>query len=165
MPILHISIAYIDITDTEIRKREILCCFSEKKTAEVSFLLSCFCVMKKSKRNFAFLVLLRDQKYQKSSKRAFPSLCKLFPRARVSRASRAWQVHAANGKAKVDSLTLSAISYYHACEHITRKSRADSCTHCLHARIYRCGGRGSDMRADESKDFRQPSPVGEGGPR
>ena len=23
---------------------------------------------------------------------------------------------------------------YHACEHITRKSRADSCTHCLHAR-------------------------------
>ena len=26
---------------------------------------------------------------------------------------------------------------YHACEHITRKSRADSCTHCLHAR-YKC---------------------------
>ena len=23
---------------------------------------------------------------------------------------------------------------YHACEHITRNSRADSCTHCLHAR-------------------------------
>ena len=23
---------------------------------------------------------------------------------------------------------------YHACEHITRKNRADSCTHCLHAR-------------------------------
>ena len=23
---------------------------------------------------------------------------------------------------------------YHACEHITRESRADSCTHCLHAR-------------------------------
>ena len=37
---------------------------------------------------------------------------------------------------------------YHACEHITRKSRADSCTHCLHARIYRCGGRGSDTYAD-----------------
>ena len=31
-------------------------------------------------------------------------------------------------------LPLSATSYYHACEHITRKSRADSCTHCLHAR-------------------------------
>ena len=26
---------------------------------------------------------------------------------------------------------------YHACEHITRESRADSCTHCLHAR-YKC---------------------------
>ena len=34
-------------------------------------------------------------------------------------------------------MSLPAISYYHACEHITRKSRADSCTHCLHARIYR----------------------------
>ena len=45
----------------------------------------------------------------------------------------AWQVCATNGKAKVGSLTLPAISYYHACEHITRKSRADSCTHCLHA--------------------------------
>ena len=39
------------------------------------------------------------------------------------------------GKAKVGSLTLSTTSIYHACEHITRKSRADSCTHCLHARI------------------------------
>ena len=37
---------------------------------------------------------------------------------------------------------------YHACEHITRINRADSCTHCLHARIYRCGGRGSDTYAD-----------------
>ena len=27
------------------------------------------------------------------------------------------------------------------------------------------GGRGSNMRADESKDFCQPSPVGEGGAR
>ena len=26
---------------------------------------------------------------------------------------------------------------YHASEHTTRESRADSCTHCLHARIYR----------------------------
>ena len=46
-------------------------------------------------------------------------------------------VASACGKgAKVKSvvLPLSAISYYHACEHITRESRADSCTHCLHAR-------------------------------
>ena len=38
---------------------------------------------------------------------------------------------------QVGSFALSATSYYHACEHITRKSRADSCTHCLHAR-YKC---------------------------
>ena len=31
-------------------------------------------------------------------------------------------------------LPLSAISYYHACEHSARENRADSCTHCLHAR-------------------------------
>ena len=37
-------------------------------------------------------------------------------------------------KRKPIVLRLSAISYYHACEHITRDSRADSCTHCLHAR-------------------------------
>ena len=43
------------------------------------------------------LVLLHDQKYQKSAKRAFPSLCELTPRARVIRASRAWQVRAAKG--------------------------------------------------------------------
>ena len=48
--------------------------------------------------------------------------------------SSAWQVRAANSKVKSDSLALPATSYYHACEHITRKSRADSCTHCLHAR-------------------------------
>ena len=36
---------------------------------------------------------------------------------------------------KVGSFVSSAVSYYHACEHITRGSRADSCTHCLHARI------------------------------
>ena len=29
---------------------------------------------------------------------------------------------------------------YHACEHIARDSRADSCTHCLHARIIRWAG-------------------------
>ena len=31
---------------------------------------------------------------------------------------------------------------YHACKHIARKSRADSCTHCLHARWKKRGGRG-----------------------
>ena len=35
---------------------------------------------------------------------------------------------------KPEILPSTTISYYHACEHSTRKSRADSCTHCLHAR-------------------------------
>ena len=47
------------------------------------------------KINFSFIVLFTDEKYQKSAKRAFPSLCELTPRARVSRANRAWQVRAA----------------------------------------------------------------------
>ena len=38
---------------------------------------------------------------------------------------------------QVVSFTLPATSYYHACEQSARGSRADSCTHCLHAR-YKC---------------------------
>ena len=45
---------------------------------------------------------------------------------------------------QVVSFALSTISYYHACEHITRGSRADSCTHCLHAR-WIMGGAGVDL--------------------
>ena len=37
-------------------------------------------------------------------------------------------------KQKSVVLPLSEIAYYHACEHSARESRADSCTHCLHAR-------------------------------
>ena len=54
--------------------------------------------------------------------------------------SSAWRVRAAKDRAKVGGFALSAISYYHACEHITRESRADSCTHCLHARIIGLAG-------------------------
>ena len=35
---------------------------------------------------------------------------------------------------QVVSFALPATSYYHACEHSARENRADSCTHCLHAR-------------------------------
>ena len=56
-------------------------------------------------RKLFFIVLFNDEKYQKSFKRAFLPLKKLLPRARVSRASRAWRVRAAQGKAKTDSLT------------------------------------------------------------
>ena len=77
-------------------------------------------------------------KSTKSHLRGLSSLLKnTFRVHELVAGSSAWQVRAANSKVKSDSLALSAISYYHACEHITRKSRADSCTHCLHAR-YKC---------------------------
>ena len=65
----------------------------------------------------------------------------------VARSS-AWRVRATKDEVKIGGFALSAISYYHACEHITRESRADSCTHCLHARWIMGGGRGFDTCAD-----------------
>ena len=56
---------------------------------------------KKHEETFCFIVLFNDEKYQKSFKRAFLPLKNLLPRARVSRASHAWQVRAANSRAKV----------------------------------------------------------------
>ena len=49
-------------------------------------------------------VLFSDEKYQKSFKRAFLPLKKHLPRARVSRASHAWQVCAARGRERISSL-------------------------------------------------------------
>ena len=54
---------------------------------------------------FSFIVLFSDEKYQKSFKRIFHPLKNLLPRARVSRASHAWQVRAAKDKAKVGGFT------------------------------------------------------------
>ena len=56
---------------------------------------------KKHEETFCFIVLFNDEKYQKSFKRAFRPLKKHPPRARVSRASRAWQVRAAQDKTKI----------------------------------------------------------------
>ena len=64
-------------------------------------------------------VLFREEKYQKSFKRAFLPLKKHLPRARVSRASHAWQVCAARGKAQVSgfaairNLILPRVRTYH----------------------------------------------------
>ena len=70
-------------------------------------------ILKRSiKDTFSLIVLLYDQKYQKSFKRAFLPLKKHLPRARVSRASHAWQVRAANGRVKVGGFTaLRGFSY------------------------------------------------------
>ncbi len=74
---------------------------------KVTFLFSYFCMTKRrvqggeatSERR------RRDGVYQKSFKRAFLPLKKHPPRARVSRASHAWRVRAAQGKAKVGGFT------------------------------------------------------------
>ena len=77
----------------------------------------------------------RPKARQKSFKRAFLPLKKHLPRARVSRASHAWQARAAGWQSESRRYCCSPqLQLYHACEHITRESRADSCTHCLHAR-------------------------------
>ena len=58
------------------------------------------------------IVLFREEKYQKSFKRAFRPLKKLPPRARVSRASRAWQARAAKDKVKIgDFAALRGFNY------------------------------------------------------
>ena len=85
---------------------------------------------KKHKDAFSFIVLLYDQKYQKSYKRAFPSLIYLFPRARVSRASHAWQVRAVKGGAKVGSFTTS-----HDFNHTTRANISHEKAEQIRARI------------------------------
>ena len=93
-----------------------------RKNHKATFLLSYFCMTKSTKSHL----------------RGFSILLKIFFRVHelVARSS-AWQVRAAKDRAKIGSFALPATSYYHACEHSARKSRADSCTHCLHAR-YKC---------------------------
>ena len=104
--------------------------------------------MKNHKETFPFWYF-SVTKSTKSHLRGFSILLKISFRVHeLVAGSSAWQVRAAQNKAKIGGFALSAISYYHACEHITRKSRADSCTHCLHARWIMGGGRESNMRAD-----------------
>ncbi len=97
---------------------------------------------KKHEETFCFIVLFNDEKYQKSFKRAFLPLKNLLPRARVSRASHAWQVRAANGKAKVGGFALSEISAIPRVRtyHTKKPSRF---VHALSARPLKVqGGRG-----------------------
>ena len=85
----------------------------EKKHKE-TFLISYFSVTKRrvqggeatSERR------RRDGVYQKSFKRIFHPLKNLLPRARVSRASRAWQARAAKDKVKIgDFAALRGFNY------------------------------------------------------
>ena len=139
----------------------------EKKHKE-TFLISYFSVTKRrvqggeatSERR------RRDGVYQKSARRTHAVLIpNHWRRARVSRASHAWQICATNGKAKVGSLTLSAISPIprERTYHTREPSRF---VHALPARPLKVqGGRGFGLCADEIRAFCQPSPAGEGGAR
>ena len=90
---------------------------------------------KKHQRNFSFIVLFCEEKYQKSARR---TCAVLLPNHRgvhelVARAMRGKCVRQrAERKSAVSRYP--QFQLYHACEHSARKSRADSCTHCLHAR-------------------------------
>ena len=89
------------------------------KKHKVAFPLSYFCVTKSTKSHQRE----RSPLFENSSR-----VHELVARAVRDKCVRQ------RAKVKSAVLPLPAISYYHACEHITRGSRADSCTHCLHAR-------------------------------
>ena len=82
------------------------------------------------KDTFSFIVLFRDEKYQKSFKRAFLPLKKHLPRARVSRASHAWQVRATRGRAKAGDFAAP-----HDFSHTTRANIAHEIAEQIRARI------------------------------
>ena len=94
----------------------------------------------------------RDGVYQKSFKRIFHPLKNLLPRARVSRASRAWRVRAARGKAQVGGFTAP-----HNLNYTTRANISHEIAEQIRARIVRTpaekrlGGRESNMCVDGMK--------------
>ena len=77
-----------------------------------------------------FIVLFCDEKYQKSFKRIFHPLKNLLPRARVSRASHAWRVRAANSREKVGSFAAP-----HDFSHTTRANISHEKAEQIRARI------------------------------
>ena len=94
------------------------------------------------RRNIKKLLSLSYFSVTKSTKshlRGLSSLLKNSSRVHelVARAVRGECVRQ-GAKRKSAVLRSPRLQLYHACEYITRKSRADSCTHCLHAR-YKCG--------------------------
>ena len=102
------------------------------KNHKVTFLLSYFSVTKRrvqggeatSERR------RRDGVYQKSFKRIFHPLKNLLPRARVSRASRAWQVRAAK-----DIVKVGGFAALHSFIYTTRANIAHEKAEQIRARI------------------------------
>ena len=132
-----------------------------REMLKVTFLLSYFSVTKSTKSHL----------------RGFSILLKIFfPRARVSRVKYAWRVRATKDKVKIGSFAaLRGFSYttraniaHEEAEQIRARivctPAERGLTHmrsmCVGVAETGLGGRGSNMCADESKDFRQPSPAG-----
>ena len=118
------------------------------------------------KETFLLLALFTDEKRGKSHLRGLSSLLKSSFRAHelVARAMRGKCVRQMV-KRKSAVLPLSMVSAISRVRtyHTKKLSRF---VHASPARPHnRVGGRGSSTRADGSKDFCQPSPVGEGGAR
>ena len=96
------------------------------------------------------IVLLRDQKYQKSFKRIFHPLKNLLPRARVSRASHAWRVSAAKDRAKVGGFA-ALHSFIYTTRANTSHEKAEQIRARKPARPLKVhGGRGWSKYADGS---------------
>ena len=90
------------------------------KYHKVTFLLSYFCVTKSTKS------------HQRERSPLFENSSRVHE---LVAGSSAWRVRATQKQCKSRRFCYHPqFQLYHACEHITRKSRADSCTHCLHAR-------------------------------
>ncbi len=98
----HMRSMCVGVAETGIEHRS-----PAKILKETFFLLSYFCMTKSTKSHL----------------RGFSILLKIFFRVHelVARSS-AWQVRAARVNGASLSFALSATSYYHACEHITRNS-------------------------------------------
>ena len=94
----------------------------KEKNHNVTFPLSYFCVTKSTKSHLRGLSSLLKSSFR---------VHELVARAMRGKCVRHRLM------VQVVSFALSAISCSHACEHSARGSRADSCTHCLHAR-YKC---------------------------
>ena len=116
-----------------------------REMLKVTFLLSYFSVTKSTKSHL----------------RGFSILLKIFfPRARVSRVKYAWRVRATKDKVKIGSFAaLRGFSY------TTRANIAHEEAEQIRARIVctpaiNAGRAWGILCADESKDFRQPSPAG-----
>ena len=123
------AVRVADVTDGRMPDAQrcfFIVLFSDEKYYKVTFLLSYFCVTKSTKSQQGGLA--------PSSFRTTGGVHELVARAVRGECVR----QRAELKSTMSCSPQSQL--YHACEHSARESRADSCTHCLHARIIGLAG-------------------------